>query len=66
MVGWHDRLNGNEFEQAPGDNEGQSMGSESDRTERLNNRSTLPVFYLKRLQGVSELQCFRAISEATA
>ena len=23
MVGWHDRLNGNEFEQAPGDNEGQ-------------------------------------------
>ena len=42
------------------------MGSESDRTERLNNKSTLPVFYLKRLQGVSELQCFRAISEATA
>ena len=23
MVGWHHRLNGNEFEQAPGDGEGQ-------------------------------------------
>ena len=23
MVGWHHRLNGQEFEQAPGDNEGQ-------------------------------------------
>jgi len=23
MVGWHDRLNGHEFEQIPGDNEGQ-------------------------------------------
>ena len=23
MVGWHHRLNGHEFEQAPGDNEGQ-------------------------------------------
>ena len=34
MVGWHHRLNGHEFEQAPGDGEGQgslvvhlSMGS---------------------------------------
>ena len=23
MVGWHHQLNGNEFEQAPGDSEGQ-------------------------------------------
>ena len=23
MVGWYDRLNGHEFEQTPGDNEGQ-------------------------------------------
>ena len=23
MVGWHDRLNGHEFEQTPGDSEGQ-------------------------------------------
>ena len=44
VVGWHHRLNGNEFEQAPG-NEGQGSlvccslwgCKESDRTERLNN-----------------------------
>ena len=24
MVGWHHRLNGHEFEQTPGDNEGQT------------------------------------------
>ena len=45
MVGWHHGLNGYEFEQAPGDGEGQgsvvcyhSWGhKESDMTERLNN-----------------------------
>ena len=45
MVGWHHRLNGHEFEQAPGDGEGQgslvccnSWGrNESDTTEWLNN-----------------------------
>ena len=38
MVGWYHRLNGHEFEQAPGDGEGQgsvallqSMGSQRDR-----------------------------------
>ena len=44
-VGWHDRLNEHEFEQTPGDSEGQgslvchsSWGhKESDMTERLNN-----------------------------
>ena len=44
VVGWHHRLKGHEFEQAPGDGEGQGspgvlqfMGSqESDTTERLN------------------------------
>ena len=45
MVGWHYRLKGQEFEQAPGD--GEEQGSlaccspwgrkESDTTERLNN-----------------------------
>ena len=25
MVGWHHRLNGHEFEQAPGDGEGQGI-----------------------------------------
>ena len=47
MVGWHHRLNGREFEQAPGDGEGQgslaycsSWGhKESDMTERLSNNN---------------------------
>ena len=51
MVGWHHRLNGPEFEQAPGDSEGQGSlaccsprgHKESDMTERVNNkRSRLP------------------------
>ena len=45
MVGWHPRLNGHEFEQAPGDHEGQGSPEcfsargrkESDMTEQLNN-----------------------------
>ena len=47
MVAWHHELNGQEFEQTPGDREGgrpgtlQSMGcKESDITEQLNNKST--------------------------
>ena len=46
MVAWHHCLNGHEFEQTPGDGEGQGslvlqfMGlKESDTTERLNNNS---------------------------
>ena len=47
MVGWHHRLNGPEFEQAPGVGDGQgslaccSPGGrkESDVTERLNNNN---------------------------
>ena len=45
MVGWHHWLDGHEFEQAPGDGEGQGSlaccgpwgHKESDTTERLNN-----------------------------
>ena len=45
MVEWHHRLNGHEFEQTPGDSEGQGSlaccsppgGKESDMTEWLNN-----------------------------
>ena len=45
MVGWHHRLNGHEFEHAPGDGEGQGSlacyspwgRKESDMTESLNN-----------------------------
>ena len=47
MVGWHHRLNGREFEQAPGDGEGQGSlvccslrgHKESDMTELLNNNN---------------------------
>ena len=47
MVGWHHLLNGHEFEQAPGDSEGQGSlmccgpwgCKESDMTERLNNQN---------------------------
>ena len=45
MVGQHHQLNGHEFEQAPGDGEGQGSlaccrpkGSQSDVTEQLNNK----------------------------
>ena len=45
MVGWHHRLNGPEFEQIPGDSEGQGSLvccspwglKESDTTKQLNN-----------------------------
>ena len=45
MVGWHHQLNGHEFEQAPGDSEGQGSlvccspccRKESDTTKQLNN-----------------------------
>ena len=48
MVGWHHRLNGDEFKQAPGDGEGQGGlaccspwgHKESDTTEWLNNNKT--------------------------
>ena len=47
MVGWHHRLNGHEFDQAPGDGEGQRSlvcyspwgRKESDMTKRLNNNN---------------------------
>ena len=47
MAGWHHRLNGHEFEQAPGDAEGQGSlvccspwgRKESDTTERLNSNN---------------------------
>ena len=47
MVGWHQQLHGHEFEQAPGDGEGQGSlaccspwgHKESDMTEQLNNNN---------------------------
>ena len=47
MVGWHHQFNGHEFEQVPGDSEGQRGlawcspwgHKESDMTEQVNNNS---------------------------
>ena len=47
MVGWHHQFNGHEFEQTPGDGEGQGSlaycrpwgRKELDTTERLNNNN---------------------------
>ena len=52
MVGWHHVLNGHEFEQTPGDGEGQGSLAccsswdckESDMTEQLNNSIRPSVF----------------------
>ena len=49
MVGWHHRLNGHEFEQVPGDGEGQGNlvccsprgRKELDMTERLNTKPAI-------------------------
>ena len=49
MVGWYHQLNGHEFEQTPGDVEGQGSlaccsprgRKESDMTERLNSNKSL-------------------------
>ena len=51
MVGWHHRLNRREFEQAPGDGEGQGSLAccspwgckESDMTEQTNNEDDIRI-----------------------
>ena len=51
MVGWHQQLNGCEFEQTPGDGEGQGSlvccnprgCEELDMTEQLNNNLLNPI-----------------------
>ena len=65
MVGWHHRLNGHEFEQAPGDGEGQGSlacrsprgRKESDTTEWLNNRVSLAdsTFFYIAVQDLDAL-----------
>ena len=53
MVGWHHRFNGPEFEQTPGDSEGQGSLvccsprglKESDTTEQLNNTDKQGLIY---------------------
>ena len=57
MAGWHQQFNGHEFEQAPGDGEGQGSlahcspwgRKELDTTEWPNNNKALPVPSLNRL-----------------
>ena len=61
MVGWHHRFNGHEFEQAPGDGDGQGSlvcyspwdHKESDTTEQLNNSSHV---FLKSRGSAGEYQ----------
>ena len=61
MVGWHHRLNRHEFEQAPGDGEGQgslvccsSWGhKESDTTEGLNNKADKSKSIITDMQDFS-------------
>ena len=51
MDGWHHQLSGHEFEQAPGDGEGQGSlaccspqgGKGSDKSERLNSNKSLKL-----------------------
>ena len=60
MIGWHHRLDGREFEQAPGVGDGQGSlacyGSwgckESDMTEQLNNNNYIQDFFLKLFKNV--------------
>ena len=71
MVGWHHRLNGHEFEQTPGDGEGQgslahcSPCKELDTTEQLNTiisslgeKEINPEYSLEGLMLKLELQYF--------
>ena len=75
MVGWHHRLNGHEFELAPGDPDGQgglaccsSWGrKESDRTKQLNNDNNPGLKWRKRIndmncQNLATLQVLRTLS----
>ena len=60
MIRWHHRLNGHQFEQAPGDGEGQGSLAfcsrwdckESDMTEQLNNNCPYMWVYFWALYSV--------------
>ena len=60
MVGWHHQLNRHEFEQAPGDSEGQGSlaccspwgHKESDTTEQVNNKNNMALI-MSSLSGTT-------------
>ena len=60
MAGWHHQLNGHEFEQAPGDDEGQGSlvccsprgHKEPDRTQWLNNNRYSDIQYWLQIYAV--------------
>ena len=64
MAGWHHRLNGHEFEQAPGIGDGQGgllccrpWGcKESDSTEQLNNNKSVGKWKKKTLQKRAKIK----------
>ena len=63
MLGWHHQLNGPEFEQAPGDGEGQGSlvccspqgCKELDTTERLNNNERFQLILNVKVQGYNDI-----------
>ena len=63
IVGWHHGLNGHEFEQAPGDGEGQGSlvccspqgCKELDTTERLNNNERFQLILNVKVQGYNDI-----------
>ena len=70
MVGWHHRLNGDEFEQAPGDSEEQGRlvcrspwgNKESDPTEEMNNNNDYCGYFFRILSiDIGYLLCYNFI-----
>ena len=72
MVGWHHRLNGHDFKQAPGVGDGQGGlaccspwgRKESDMTEQMNSTdveyiSTEEVFLMRKPKKVRSMRCFK-------
>ena len=73
MVGWHHWLNGHEFEQTPGDGEGQGIleccslwgHKESDTTEQLNNNNFILQSQIKSAAAAKSLQSCPTLFDPT-
>ena len=65
MAGWHHRLNGDGFEQTPGDDEGQGrlaccspwVPKQSDTTEHLNNNNKPSLAHSIEPMAVPQTEC---------